>query len=395
MLTALTNDGKPVCLIHCRTKNELLNYKRYSFYCPQCREKVILKTGIYKIPHFAHQPLSNCVSSSEPESEIHLQGKIDLYSWLSKRGMDIEMEKYLPRIKQRPDLLVKRNGRVYAFEFQCSSIPVKEMISRSSGYASCDIIPIWILGGEPYQKKISFTENVFQISDFQWSFTQYNITQGMHFYSYSPISKKLNILSHITPLSTRKVLAHQTSVPLSQLEFPFQFPAKEYLKINHEYWYTERKKWLQNKIIYTKNFKDPFLQSTYYNGHSPLLLSPLIGIPVNFMAVCKSHPVVWQYYIWSDGIMYLTAGDEFTLSKIEGVFEKRVLAGDIEVRIFPILKINFQRQMIYHYLKLLSQFGYINEIRIGKYVMNKSLPIPNNIEDVVRQEQEIGSSLLK
>ena len=41
------------------------------FYCPACRERVIVKKGWVKAPHFAHLPDADCSSIGEGESDEH------------------------------------------------------------------------------------------------------------------------------------------------------------------------------------------------------------------------------------------------------------------------------------------------------------------------------------
>ncbi|WP_260838811.1 hypothetical protein [Heyndrickxia oleronia] len=49
--------------------------------------------------------------------------------------------------------------------------------------------------------------------------------------------------------------------------------------------------------------------------------------------------------------------------------------------------------MIYQYLKKLTYLGYLNEIQKGQFQMNKSFSIPNNIEDMIKLEEEMEKKL--
>ena len=51
--------------------------------CPECDQPVVLKAGVKKINHFAHQSLESCPLSSE--SANVLQGRQLLYQWLQKQ----------------------------------------------------------------------------------------------------------------------------------------------------------------------------------------------------------------------------------------------------------------------------------------------------------------------
>ena len=82
---------------------------------------------------------------SEGESKEHLQGKQQLYMFLQKHIEDVELEPYFKMLAQRPDLLVWTGNKRIPIEFQCSTIPVNDIETRSAGYRSIGMDPIWIL----------------------------------------------------------------------------------------------------------------------------------------------------------------------------------------------------------------------------------------------------------
>ena len=54
-------------------------------------------------------------------------------------GYSVQPEAYLSDLKQRPDVLVKRQGRNdLALEYQCAPITPKRLVERSNGYRSID-----------------------------------------------------------------------------------------------------------------------------------------------------------------------------------------------------------------------------------------------------------------
>src|SRR5690554_1948582 len=83
--------------------------KQDHYSCPACQSPVHLKAGSVMRPHFAHYKKSHCAVFSEGETEEHLEGKQQLYDWLKSLGYTVEMEAYLPEMKQRPDILLKSN----------------------------------------------------------------------------------------------------------------------------------------------------------------------------------------------------------------------------------------------------------------------------------------------
>lgn len=74
--------------------------------CPGCREAVFLKKGSYIQAHFAHYAQHQCAVFSEGETAEHLIGKKNLYDWFKAQSIPCQMEAYLPKLQQRPDLLV-------------------------------------------------------------------------------------------------------------------------------------------------------------------------------------------------------------------------------------------------------------------------------------------------
>ncbi|SCB86625.1 competence protein CoiA [Weissella bombi] len=123
-----------------------------SYYCPACNERVRLKKGEINVPHFAHIVGSFCSASSEGETSIHLQGKLALFELFRKQYDEVRLEPWLSKIKQRPDLMLRKGNQWFVIEFQCATISIKNVQKRTKGYQQLKLKVIWILG-EPYQKK--------------------------------------------------------------------------------------------------------------------------------------------------------------------------------------------------------------------------------------------------
>lgn len=119
--------------------------------CPDCRERVIYRSGT-KRPHYAHyRECSNPNPYSEPETPTHRNGKVNLYWWLKKLypKSTVELEYYIPETKQRSDIIVIHpDGARWAFEFQCSKIPGYAWKERHGLYQQANVMDIWILNRE-------------------------------------------------------------------------------------------------------------------------------------------------------------------------------------------------------------------------------------------------------
>lgn len=149
LFVALAADGRTVSLAGAERweREGLMRLKRQEpFFCPACRQEVVLRSGRYRLPHFAHRKGAACPVEHEPESERHLTGKRDLFAWLIRQGMEAKLEPYLPAIKQRPDVLFRHGPHLYALEYQCSTIDESLFRERNDGYRLLGIRPLWVLG---------------------------------------------------------------------------------------------------------------------------------------------------------------------------------------------------------------------------------------------------------
>jgi len=128
--------------------------------CPVCNEELIYKHGMVKTRHFAHKKENDCnFGQTEPETEEHSFGKKYLYKWLKSQFLiyEVELEKWLPEIKIRPDIWFKdKNGKEYIIEYQCSPITLEYKVERNNLYELNNITPIWIYGLERISPKSSF-----------------------------------------------------------------------------------------------------------------------------------------------------------------------------------------------------------------------------------------------
>ena len=135
-----------------KDKNSLIKASEASrnttYICPGCLGDVILKRGEINQPHFAHVNNNDCSDFAENESFDHLKAKLDLYNQLVANGFkDIQLEKVIPRIKQRPDVFLKlENGHKIAFELQFSPISLTRLRQRTSNYQMAGIQVFWLLG---------------------------------------------------------------------------------------------------------------------------------------------------------------------------------------------------------------------------------------------------------
>jgi competence CoiA-like predicted nuclease len=241
------------------------------------------------------------------------------------------------------------------------------------------------LGGNPYQHKY---EQIYQLTDFQWSFIQASEKSGLCLFSYSPDDQHFHFLTHITSISSRKVTAVYSNRSLLKTSFPIYFPINEHTQYFDENWIKCKRNWIQQKLIYGEGFKDPFFLTMYECLLHPLLLPPIIGFPVSFMGVCKTHPASWQFYIWYDSLRHLNVGDKIHYNHIQKGIDRRVALHHIQFRNPPFVPQTYRKRMIYHYLQVLVKNSYLKEIRKGIFILNRTITFPNNMEEAIVVENE-------
>lgn len=156
-------------ILTCKLGNEIINcydgtyskeqLKEWSdkklLLCPVCGKPYEYCHGLVSAPYFRHADKIDCEPfCSEPETEEHINGKINLYKWIKSqpRVSNVILEAWIPETKQRPDIYFVFNGRQCVIEYQCSPI-ASEYYERHKLYSSIGISDIWICGTLNYFQK--------------------------------------------------------------------------------------------------------------------------------------------------------------------------------------------------------------------------------------------------
>lgn len=126
--------------------------------CPLCECALIVKDGLVRVKHFAHQ--ARCSSPlARPESAAHLLGKWYIAERVSLElprytRAEIEYEVILPEVGRVADVLVTfEDGWRVAHECQLASITTGELHERTASYEQGGIDVIWWLGGPAATKE--------------------------------------------------------------------------------------------------------------------------------------------------------------------------------------------------------------------------------------------------
>ncbi|MGJ7919595.1 competence protein CoiA [Neobacillus sp. LXY-4] len=382
MLTALNSDGSLICLADHQNRQSLLHLReKEKFYCPRCKEGVILKIGSKKVSHFAHYKSSSCSEQYERESAYHLLGKQQLYLWLKEQGFQPELEAYDEVIKQRPDIRFTFQNIRYAVEYQCSTIPDESFIKRTRNYLQHQYFPIWILGGHFFTRK---GNGVVSLSDFQYlTITSTNNQSSLTF--YCPNANQMIFLRQIFPISIRNAMASISIKPLNNLNVP-EFISPH----NHGFsplstWQKEMKTFKQFYSQKPQSFRDPFLKELYLNRLHFALLPPEIGLPVSNSIFIRTPPAVWQGYLYLDCFKNRSQDEAISLNTINQAFQKRVWKKQISLRELAMLN-GDASLAVQEYLKLLTACGYLTKISATDFTFNYELKSARNMVEQERME---------
>ena len=389
MLTAKNQDGILITLPEKIPREALISVKNHqTFYCPCCESEVIIKAGDKKIPHFAHKKNPLCTASSEAESAYHLTGKRQLFNWLQSNQITSQLEAYLPEIKQRADILVTSVKGVYAVEFQCSIISVKDFVKRTALYLKIGVIPIWILAEKNLRRDKADT---FMLSGFHWQFLNETFKRPL-IVTYCPEKGHMGFLQHLTPFSARTTYAAFVRVKLASLR-PCTLPIiNEPLLLKT--WFAKRKSWSLFSMRRI-NRKDRYYAALYNNSLSPATLPFEIGLPVKGMWAIETPAVKWQGWLYMDVLHTREKGEFVTFNQVLYAFRKRQRKGDIKLRALALLPDLDCTAIIKEYLDLLVGLGYLKEETAGNYSVCELIQIPQNDIEVENLEKSLYLKLTK
>lgn len=313
------------------TKDQLKTWRRSQlFYCPQCDSPVQLKVGDIVIPHFAHEKDTACSSNfSEGETKEHLLGKQQLYLFLQKQTKHVELEPFMRMLSQRPDLLVMTSSGTTPIEFQCSTIPVSDIESRSDGYRSIGMKPIWILNTPTKFSEFPYGVGTFYFSRFHESFFTHIHPEGYTFLTYNPQKERFHYFSNLVHVAGKRYIGIHRSLSLGKQTFPFarpKTPSTEELSLYISNYLAMRDNFLETRILLNRRgVNDPFLKMCYEMRMHPTNLPQWIGLPVAHSESFREHDCEWQlglvYFMRRKGICFrdLTESQIHSYtSKIEG-----------------------------------------------------------------------------
>jgi competence protein CoiA len=385
MLTAKLTNGEYLSLVDSTNIEKLKNLRdKKKFYCTGCKQQVILKLGTKKRPHFSHLKNSNCHAYSEPESNYHLEGKIQLYHWLMAQRLHVELEKYLPSISQIPDLLTRVQWKEIAIEYQCSSIPEELLQKRTKGYIKQDISPIWLLG----EKRLKhFSSNITQLHNMDWLIIR-NLKKQFFIYTLDPFQKSLQVYSNIFPLSANQAFVTSTSFTITSISFKDLLLPRAQLLSNTLFpiWFKRKQNW---RFHIFRNSSTPvhYLKTFYYNQHQHFTLFPAeVGIPTHYQPFIQTPSYAWQSWVL-EFIKDRGKHRMFTFREVLLHFKQLVEQNIFQIRHLLLAEGHYSFAIM-EYLNALSYIGFLKKLSSTLFVIKREVMYPKTIEEASHQDKE-------
>ncbi|WP_026693288.1 competence protein CoiA [Peribacillus kribbensis] len=389
MLTAYLPSGELFTIRRRLSQKEIYDLRESApFLCPACRQKMLLKAGPSKFPHFAHFKDRSCTFESEPETLYHLEGKLALYHWLRDQGIEAVLEAGIPEINQRADILITSEGKRIAIEFQCSAIPQEVWAKRTRSYHQAGIRVLWILGKEKLKSQYSGTLHDVSLGSFEWLFP-FGSSAMPTFIAFCPKNSVFFKSTSILPFSPRSTLVEFKISGLRTTSFTSLI--KEHLFVTSSQirrWLYKKEKWKQFSHRYA-TVQDPFFRELYLRKLPPASIPAEAGVPVPYMHLIETSPLRWQSYLFLDLFYDRPAGTVIQRHKIKNVFTKRLMKGDIILRHNGDLPEATNPYIpLFSYLTFLVQSGCLNSQKNGEFILRKDFIacMPEGEEEKTREK---------
>jgi len=353
------------------------------YFCPLCHEEVILKAGSIKLPHFSHKNI--CQVKGTGESISHLKGKTILYEWLMNQGFQVELEYFLEEVNQRPDLFVQINNSHFAIEFQCSVIPVSQLLGRINNYRQNGIISFWIIDDKLIKK---YPNQIMELSDFNGCFIQNHFSNYPFILAIDTEKEQFIVYSNLYPYSSTRAL-YQRQVYSTNCTFKelINNIPQSISNSNNRLWLKYIEKWIRAISIEPNAFKNLFLQYLYRNHIHPLELPEVVGIPVRSMYLIKNSPFEWQAYIFIRFLYQQSIGTKFTIKQIEN-FLIYSMKKNYHMRHVNLTNEYSNIEPVINYLEMLTRLKFL-ERKGDSFIITKAFHKINNPgmeRNVLREE---------
>ncbi|ALC54151.1 competence protein [Bacillus thuringiensis] len=371
---AKRENGEKIHLLY-NCNEELLRRMRQQerFFCVACGKEVQMKLGKQKSWHFAHKKVDSCLAFYEAESTYHMHGKELLYRWFKRQNFQVDIEYYLPEIKQRPDIFVERAGRKIAIEYQCANLAIEQLYKRTYSYWRAGIQVIWIVGGNQLKKQSAYWMKFSSLMAF--SLQSYPQPFLIFFCSKE---KSFMKCAFVTPFSTNIFFAHTVYLPIDKTTFEMLFSPVPFEKeILREEWKKRKNYFRKNALpIWNYNYKS-LLRLLYQFKCTPASFPSEIGVPLPSGFAFQTNPFIWQAFLYMKCIGGLAVGECISLQYVCSYVKRYT-----KRRILPYFSQHTWKVAVTEYMTFLCYIGVLH--KVGSYTYRK-------IRDVVmlKTEEEI------
>ncbi|EUJ30261.1 CoiA-like family protein [Listeria floridensis FSL S10-1187] len=288
-------------------------------------------------------------------------GKQTLAKWLAYQGHEVELESFLKLIKRQADILV--DGQM-VIEFQCSTVPIEQLIERNYDYSELPLNTIWLLGQRVSESKLGYS-----ISKFQLGFVRKTSLLGYYLLFFSPEKKQFECIHHLIHAGGKHfygqklVLGLHLSVRDMELKMS---KARAYSSSRERNVRCDRAR----LCYYYAKFKQhsKFMNHLYQSGFALQNLPDQVGVQLDKQFLVHTPPVEWQFGLWLDFFDRLEPGDIFGFESISERFSKSV-----RVMKTIVLDSDEHLELLRDYLLYLEESDILVEFAEGRFRMKQKM----------------------
>lgn len=376
---AKRENGEKIHLLY-NCNEELLRRMRQQerFFCVACGKEVQMKLGKQKSWHFAHKKVDSCISFYETESMYHMHGKELLYRWFKRQNFQVDIEYYLPEIKQRPDVFVERAGRKIAVEYQCASLAIEQLHKRTYSYWQADIQVIWIIGGNQLKKQSAYWMKFSSLM----TFSLQSYPQPFLIF-FCPKEKSFMKCAFVTPFSTTIFFSHTVYLPSDKTTFEMLFSPVPFEKeILGEEWKKRKKYFRQNALpIWNYNYKS-LLRLLYQFKCTPASFPSEIGVPLPSGFAFQTNPFIWQAFLYMKCIGELAVGEcislQYVCSYVKRYTKRRTL---------PYFSKHIWKVAVTEYMTFLCYIGVLHKVGTYSYRKIRDVVMLKTEEEIMKHDE--------
>lgn len=381
MNAAMMDNGKLIRITHHLSKSRLEHVRTTcKFYCPECREEVKLKLGEHRVYHFAHKQLTAC-SLASGETVYHQAGKEAIMNWLKRLGHKPALEKYMPKVHQRPDVTVTIGNEIYAIEFQCANISRQELRRRTAGLREAGLFPIWMIGANRLKRK---SAQLFSFSSIHWGILRESEKRRLIF--FCPLQNKFIHLDQFLVFQPTKICAAMTVKPpsaYSKISALLSLTSSK-SQVNQQ-WLKCIQQFRQRPPRILSN-ESKRLRDIFYEHHQtafPFLPTALF-IPVQEAYIFTSPVYVWQGYLY-DWMMRKKGSGRLTVQQLMKEINRCVQMKEVKLRYSDVSREEI-KGVVTAYVKALVRQGFLHMTKEGNYeVSSNQMPI-QTLDEVLKRD---------